>query len=230
MCRTLSKSSTEATTSAPATVPITTAPKGVATAVPAVMPTSPARAPFKDIEGSGLPNHTQEVVIAETAPADAARVVVTAMAAIERYASPVIRLQLVNAVCRALGARNLFYSLYSLDDLAVSEQLVRSMRTIRRQILQLPLADRNLAADAAKLMEADLVSGAYERLPRGALRVAEMIADGPTHAGAETEMSISAVGHRALRLYMDLNEAGKAERPEVFSIVCLRQIVRDRSQ
>ena len=69
----LSKNITESTTITPAAAPIITALSGVTDAQGLVMATRPARAPFKLMLISGLPNLIQEVTIARTAPAAAAR-------------------------------------------------------------------------------------------------------------------------------------------------------------
>jgi hypothetical protein len=76
---TRSKKSTENTTRIPATNPMTIAHGPVIAAVPAVMPTNPARSPFPVIETSGLPVFSHTVIMAPSAPAHAASVVVTAM-------------------------------------------------------------------------------------------------------------------------------------------------------
>ena len=72
-----SKKSTENTTRMPARAPMTTALKGVTLLQGAVMATSPARAPLRLMEMSGLPNLSQEVIMARTHPAAAARLVFT---------------------------------------------------------------------------------------------------------------------------------------------------------
>ena len=67
------------TTRTPATAPMMIALVGDTLAHPAVIPTRPARAPFKLMPTSGFPNLIQEVIIARTAPAAAARLVFTAI-------------------------------------------------------------------------------------------------------------------------------------------------------
>ncbi len=74
---TRSKKITEPTTSAPATIPIKTAAEIPTVSAPAVIPTRPANAPFSAIDRSGFPKAIQEMVIAATTPAAAARQVVT---------------------------------------------------------------------------------------------------------------------------------------------------------
>ena len=73
-----SKKTIAITTMKPATRPMTIAAKLLTLAVPAVIPTSPASAPLSVMPGSGRPNtgYAHAVIIAASAPADAARVVV----------------------------------------------------------------------------------------------------------------------------------------------------------
>src|SRR3989304_4167880 len=68
----------------PAIRPIIAAPSGETAAQPAVIATSPASAPFKDNPKLGLLNLAQATNMAPTAPAAAARLVVTKTCAIAR--------------------------------------------------------------------------------------------------------------------------------------------------
>ena len=70
----------EYTTNTPDTKPIRTAPKLFTFAQPAVIPTKPAKAPFKVMPTFGLPEII-DVYIAVIEPAEADKVVVTAIAA-----------------------------------------------------------------------------------------------------------------------------------------------------
>ncbi len=73
----------------PAAAPIMTALSGVTVAQGLVMATSPARAPFKLMPTSGLPNRIHEVIMARTAPDAAARLVLTNIIAISLLAAVV---------------------------------------------------------------------------------------------------------------------------------------------
>ena len=82
ICKVLSIKTTAHTTRIPATIPIITALPAETNAQPAVIPTRPARAPFKAILISGFLNIPQAVNIAAIDAADAANVVVMAICAI----------------------------------------------------------------------------------------------------------------------------------------------------
>ena len=62
----------------PAIKPITTAAQTSTKAQDAVMATKPANAPFKIVGISGFPKTTQEINVAATAPAPAAKFVLSA--------------------------------------------------------------------------------------------------------------------------------------------------------
>ncbi len=81
----LSMNSTEKTTMTPAMAPIITELVGVTLAQPAVMPTRPARAPFKVIPTSGFLKRIQDVSIAVRAAAAPARLVLTKIMAISVF-------------------------------------------------------------------------------------------------------------------------------------------------
>ena len=74
-----SKNSTENTTSTPAIMPIAIADHIAIRSAPAVMPTRPARMPFRAIERSGFWNRSCEASMAPSPPAAAARQVVTSV-------------------------------------------------------------------------------------------------------------------------------------------------------
>src|SRR3989339_1080208 len=86
---TLSKNKTEKTTSTPAREPIIIELVGVTLAHPAVIPTSPARAPFKLMPTSGLPNLNHDTIMATMDPAAAARFVLTKIMAVSLLAAVV---------------------------------------------------------------------------------------------------------------------------------------------
>ena len=80
---------TATTTKTPAIAPVRTAKAGVRLAQPAVIATRPARVPLRVMPTSGFPNFTHAVIIAKTAPAAAARLVFTAIRAVEVLAAVV---------------------------------------------------------------------------------------------------------------------------------------------
>jgi MFS family permease len=57
---------------------------------------------------------------------------------LEHYNSPVIRLQILNAVCRVLGAKNQFYELLTQEELKQVQRASKMLRDAQKQILANP--------------------------------------------------------------------------------------------
>ncbi len=89
ICSLWSMNSMAYTSTIPQSSPITTAPQGDTTSQPAVMPTRPARMPFKVRESEGLPYLNQVTNMVATPPATAARLVVRKTCEMaKRFTSP----------------------------------------------------------------------------------------------------------------------------------------------
>ena len=144
------------------------------------------------------------------------RVVEPAMVGLRLYRSSVIRLQLLNAVCRALGAANRFYELLSEDDLKVVEQLDQTLKQLGRDMGKLPLEFKARAVASLRELQHTLETGAYVSMPQKALDLARSA----TWKGRTSE-----AGTRALELFVEEGTSREAERPEIFSVVCIRRIV-----
>ena len=140
------------------------------------------------------------------------RVVSPAMHGLWDYRSPVIKLQLLNAVCRVLGARDLFYRLLAKGDYERAEklnQILGAMARHRRQgFVQIP----EKARDGHQGLIAAVAEGRYEEMPAAASELANSV---------EPRDSAGAGAAEALRIYAEAHAAGEAERPEVFTVVCL---------
>ena len=140
------------------------------------------------------------------------RVVETALSALTAYRSPVVRLQLINAACRALGARDLFYTLLSKNAYELAEKLDQRLKSIGRRLKGLhgePWHEaRRLLGSLAEALE----SGRYEDMAVSALGLAELL------AGADAVVLETV---RAIRLYQKAALEEKADRPEIFYIICI---------
>jgi len=144
------------------------------------------------------------------------RVVVPALEGVRGYRSSVIRLQLLNAACRALGAGDRFYRLLSLNRLELAERLYDILENIRKQLRNLPPEPRAAVSGTLKELEAALEEERYEDMPELALELAEELKG----KGETFE-----VGLEALRTFCQLHREGRSERPEIFSVVCLARLV-----
>ncbi|HID12080.1 MAG TPA: MFS transporter [Candidatus Latescibacteria bacterium] len=140
------------------------------------------------------------------------RVVESALEGLRHYRSPVIRLQLLNAVCRTLGARDRFYRLLYSEELELTERLYNTLEGLRKRLRGIPPERRARASVVLRELEGALEEGRYGDMPDLALRLAEEL-DG--------EGDVARAGLLALRLFCECHREGKAERPEIFSVVCL---------
>jgi hypothetical protein len=142
------------------------------------------------------------------------RVVAPALEALGKYKSPVIRLQLINAACRALGAGNIFYDLLSKDDLELAEKLDQMLESMGRELKRVPLGRRQKAVllDRHAALRTAFEAEWFNDMPGLALNIAlRLPAKEPRVAAAVS----------ALRIYSEAVDAGRAERPEIFAVVCL---------
>ena len=152
------------------------------------------------------------------------RIIKPAITALDTYRSPVIRFQLLNSVCRSLGAGNRFYRFLIFEEMNLDDQLHRLLKRITKRLKQRRAGEKCLKT--IKMLENHLVEGRLDRIPIETLSAADQLL-----AGAPTEPpesgKISAAAREAMRLYMDLEQKGKVDRPELFFLVCLGLIVDD---
>ena len=156
------------------------------------------------------------------------RIVAPIMQALDMYRSPVIKLQLLECVCRALGTGNRFYELSCADDLARMDRISRLLRRAKRALSQ----RQWVSADARRRLKGllDDVAECYEHerledLP-GAVHAAASQAREHGHSPT-AEASWQAIDH------VSSFEQRSAERDhvlmqrarEVFPIVCLCQLL-----
>ena len=138
------------------------------------------------------------------------RVVDTALTSLPMYRSPVIRLQLINAACRALGAGNLFYKLLSKNPLELAEKLNQMLQGIGRKLKG--VQDGHGALDMYGELINALEESRYEHMAAIVPELADLIA---------AENSASQRAAHAIRQYRKAALAGNADRPEIFYLVSL---------
>jgi hypothetical protein len=146
------------------------------------------------------------------------RVAVPAIEVLAKYKSPVIRLQLINASCRALGAGNLFYDLLSKDDLELAEKLDQMLQSMERELKRVPLSRRQktLLLDRHGALRTAFEAEWFNDMPGLASIIAAILPAKDPRVAA---------GVSALRLFSEAVDGGKAERPEIFAVVCLGVVV-----
>ena len=157
------------------------------------------------------------------------RVVKPALQRLDQFASPAIRLQLLNSACRALGARDEFYRLLSLDDdrqvTVVGRLLARAAGVLTRSTA-LDAAVQERLRDACKEL-----SQAYERdrvdsLEAAVRRVAAAVRDGLSGAGNAPVPVLSIfLVIVALEDFLKCESRGDiGSAREIFYAVCLSRI------
>lgn len=158
------------------------------------------------------------------------RIVSPTMEALARFHSPVIKIQLLQCVCRALGAGNLFYNLMSVDDLSRPDRLSRLLQRRKRQLRGrrgIPQRDRRaLEVHIDEVLDC-LETEQTEAIRSGVLVLAARIqacSDSPTVTACWE--AISAFWRVPLRT-PDQTHVLIDRAEEVFPVVCLRQALRD---
>ncbi|MBI2190507.1 MAG: MFS transporter [Planctomycetes bacterium] len=157
------------------------------------------------------------------------RLVRPALEHLPEYRSPVIRAQLLNAVCRALGAEDTFYRLAILEEQEqvgrVDEMLQKAHRDLQA-IREWQPRFFEAAASALKEIRQNYEQAQYEATYRGMVAVASRIVAETDPAGkggeASDAMTIARGAAGALLLHADLFPSESGDQDEVlFASVCL---------
>jgi hypothetical protein len=146
------------------------------------------------------------------------RVIRPAIECLPIFSSTIIRLQILNAVCRATGAGNEFYSMLGQERLRLAQRLYKIQKTLRRYLPHLVPLRRLLAVDAVDELALAIEEENYERIPEFALFLADTV---------EWKKATPHPGLLALRYFLEAHKKGSSERPEVFSFVCLERLFHD---
>ena len=144
------------------------------------------------------------------------RVVRPAMEAVRLFESPVVRLQLLNAVCRGMGGRTVFYTLLSLDDYDLADRLDQMLQTMIRRFKHAPGERTHEILEGFARIRNTIEEGRYVDTLRAALTTADSM---------ELGEEIAVEARDALRYYADSLSPRQTDRPEIFSVVCLGIIV-----
>lgn len=145
-----------------------------------------------------------------------ARAVPFAVRALGSYKSQAVRLQLLNAACRALGARNMFYKLLAMDDYELAERLDQMLQTAKRRFKRISSESRQRLLDLLAVLGEHLEAGRYADIAHAARDLAEAM---------DLDSENARDAREALRLFVAQVDAGHAVRAEIFSMICLALIV-----
>lgn len=160
------------------------------------------------------------------------RMVRPTLTRLPQFRSSAIRLQLLNSVCRTLGARRRFYQLISQDALTRAERLAEFLGQTRRAFRRARFLGAELRKEALADLEAirrafdeddtDLLSGAMRRLTD---RLEAGIGERAVAALGEDAASRIGASILGVRTFLDLPDLTETEDVRnTFLLVCLWSI------
>ena len=156
------------------------------------------------------------------------RIVLPALDAIGNFRSPVIKLQMLDCVCRTLGADRAFYQIISMPDLPRSEELGKLLRKARRHVRP---DRRDPGEGREEVIQAldEVIQCFEEERPEGLLVAARKAA--ALVAGSSAGSAAAVVCRDALDRFSQLELTADDQEPhtladrarEVFPVICLQQ-------
>jgi HEAT repeat protein len=152
------------------------------------------------------------------------RIVEPALAGLKRVTKPVVRLQVINAVCRVLGEKNHFYRIATADELARAGLRAAMMQRVQRVVRGSILHDRPVYPElkqAVKQAIADLENDNDEDFAVQCRHIAEMISGGES-LPSQTERAAYAI----ITYLEDAPSELLSSEGVVFLIVCLTSMAR----
>ncbi|MSS70315.1 MAG: MFS transporter [Candidatus Latescibacteria bacterium] len=163
------------------------------------------------------------------------RIIKPTLDQVTQYRSPVIRLQLLNGVCRAMGSKNLFYRLLSVDDYERAGQVGDLLERVRSDVASSRfLSPKARAGISARTREALLAfegedAPAMARALREGIDLlsADLASDAGRRAMSPAALERVQAGIIAIRTFLDRDLGdGLPEASDIFLAVCLFCIAR----
>jgi len=152
------------------------------------------------------------------------RLVEPALRYLPRFRSPVLRMQIINGVCRVLGEPRHFYRLLMADPLARAAMIASMTTRIVRLLRRAPALDpdaRQAMVRLARLFRAALAEDEFKAAAEHARKLAAVVDAWP--AAPE----IPRLAARAIITYLDnATEEQLAEEGAIFLVVCLTALAR----
>jgi HEAT repeat protein len=153
------------------------------------------------------------------------RLIEPALAGLAKLTAPVVRMQVINAICQVIGEKNHFYRLATADDLAQGRMREKMMARIRRLLARCRYGNgeqRSRLRQLGQQLEQALDADDLRTFAAGAAEAAELA----TQMTSVPSVPLHAA--QAIRLYL------AQERPEqmeheliVFLTVCLTSLSRN---
>jgi MFS family permease len=169
------------------------------------------------------------------------RILLPTVQNLRAYRSPVIRLQLLNALCRTLGAENRFYKLLSQDELGRSRQIRRLLDKSRKTLSSTPLLGGEARTRALRLADQAIEHFDLEQeteMLRTVVALAECIWDGLAQGAGDSKLDFAASSHQphaaqiatglqAIRTFLESTQAEEiVQESQIFLVMCLAQVTR----
>jgi len=153
------------------------------------------------------------------------RGVAPALEGLARLTAPVVRMHVIDGICRIIGEKNHFYRLATADDLAEGRMREKMMARIRRLLAGVRRGDREQRATLRELgteLERTLDQDRLGDFADAARRVA-MLVEGMVEAP-----EVARHAALAIRLYLDQERPPHSERElVVFLVICLTSLSRN---
>jgi len=153
------------------------------------------------------------------------RAVQPALEGLAKLSAPLVRMHVINGICRILGERNHFYRLATVDELAEGRMREKMMARIRRLLTRARRGTRDqrgqlreLGVQVEQALDADRLPE-FAEASRRIAQIVEQMPDAPAVAGQAA---------LAIRLYLDQARPEHSERELiVFLITCLTSLGRN---
>ena len=157
------------------------------------------------------------------------RIVKPTLRWIDNFRSPAIRLQLMNSVCRALGARRRFYRLVYQDDLTradrMGEMVRQTLRTFKRTRVLGPDTHARVLVDLEEIRrafdagEGDTLTNTIARLADGLQSQVDEDTVSALGSGAASQIGATVL---AIRTFSNRDQkSDPAGSRDIFFVVCL---------
>ncbi len=159
---------------------------------------------------------------------DEARIVVIAIGRLKEFKSPILRAQILNSVCRVLGAGETFYQLTIMDELQQASKVARALTKARKDLeaaaKEIPELGQKPLADMYEICEQfdeGRLQDAYQTMLRLAADIVE--ATDPTSAAdSSVELILARGSAGALCLFAaQVTSEEVTELEIVFASICL---------
>lgn len=152
------------------------------------------------------------------------RVLEPALAGLANLRAPIVRLQVINGICRVLGEKNHFYRLATADKLSQGRMREKMMARIERLLAHSRFGDNTHKTRLAELGQraaAALAEDDVASFAEAALRLARLTDELPTDQWIPVYAAV------AIRRYLgDLTEDVPSDEIIVFLVICLTALAR----